>query len=834
MTFAATVIQDLRYATRTMRRNAGFTAVSAFALALGIGVNTVAFTAYKAFVGRPLDGRNPETMVNLALRVQSGATSAMFSYPDYEAYRDGLHSLTGVIASSINQVRLTEAGDGDRAEIVGAISVSENFFEVLGVRAVRGRTFEAIPRAELATSAPVLISENYWQKRFGSDPGVLGKVIRLNGADFTIIGITPHDFTGTTVAVPSFWLPLSLDTAVHPHANRLRNREDSFCRLFGRLAPGVSSEQVQAEMTLVASRLRALHDPHSELSKEVTALVTPGSPLPGKLNANLRLTVILIMAATAMVLLIACANVASLQLARSTARQHELGVRLSLGASRSRLLRQLLTESALQGLVAGGLALPFTWMIMRIAVVEAGTLLPAEWTLIFDVNPDLTVFAYVLALSLLAGILFGLAPAIERSSSVLLSTVRGVGTTSVRSQRLRNAFIAAQVSISLALMIGGSMLIRSAIHTLNFDTGYDGDRVVDVSLQFPEELKYTSGHKGSIVRELRARVAALPGVSEVTSSRAPADNGGRRAAIELDGATPSTDGGRAFLYYTWVQPNYFQTLGIPMVSGRSFAPRDSRSEHSAIVSESAARRLWPGENPIGHSLRLDTDGQFHVNGELLPDGKSWEVAGVVRDTRGVTLDGSDSQQVYLPLPEDRIQDYPILVRTRSDPKLVIQALQPVIVSLDPGLMASVSTLQEMLRRTDSFLICITSAAIASAISLFGLLLASMGIYSTITYLVVVRTKEIGLRMAIGAKGRDILLLMMRESGRPVLAGLPAGMVLAAGVGRLLRGVLYGVSPVDALSYAAAAGFLVAVALFASCPPARRATRVDPIVALRYE
>ena len=849
-----TLLQDLRYGARTLRRNPSFTIVSILALALGIGVNVAVFTAYKAFVARPLDARDPDTLVNLSLRLQSGATDARFSVPDYDAYRDGLRSFSGVIAFSIEQqLTLTDAGgavarrsaqngsligrlglltpSASNREIASAFVVSENYFTVLGVGPARGRAFDAMSASELVTSPSVLISENYWQRRFAGDPAVLGRSIRLNGALFTIVGITPLNFTGTSIAVPNFWLPLSLYPLIHPHTTWLRDREDLCCRVFGRLAPGVSMREAQSEATVLASRLRALHEPNSELRKDVSAVISPGSPLPG-INPSLKLTIVLIMAAAGLVLVIACANAAGLQLARGAARQQELGMRLALGASGSRLVRQLMIESALVGALAGSVALPVTWAMLRVAVTKlAEQLLPVEVTLILDVSPDISVFAYVLAISMLAGILFGLAPALASSRAALFSITRGTGTSLARG-RLRHGLIAAQVAVSLTLMIAGGLLVRSASQALNMETGYDAERVVSVSLQFPETAAYTTEYKGSLVRDLRSRVTALPGVSAVTSARAPSDNGGRRAAVSLNRDAPSPANMRATLYYTWVQPDYFETLGIPLSRGRGFRALAAQADHDAILSESAAHRLWPGQNPIGQSLRLGTDGQFHNQGELLPDGPTWQVIGVARDTRGVTLDGSDSQQVYLPLPGDRLQDYPLLVRTNSDPRLMIGAMEPVIAAVDPGLTATASTLQAMLRRTDAFLAASFSAAIASSISLFGLLLASMGIYSTVSYDVVLRTREVGIRMAIGAQKSHVLALMLLGSLRPVVFGLMSGTVLAVGASRLLRGVLYGLSAIDAVSFAGASLLFLAIALAASWLPSRRAMRIDPLVALR--
>lgn len=858
MMLVENLLRDLRYGVRMLLRNAAITAVSVFALALGIGINTATFTAYKALLRRPLDARDPGEMVNLALTLQSDANASQFSYPDYEAYRDQLHCFKGLIASSHDLLTLTDAGGVlsgrssaagslfgrlgllppgiKSAEFAETLTVSENYFSVLGVAPLRGTTFESIGARELAASPAVLISENYWQRRFASDPAVLGKTIRLNGARFTIIGVTPHDFVGTSMDAPDFWLPLSLELLVHPDANPLHDREDLHLRLFGRLAPGVSMLQAQAETNLVASRLRVLHDPNSEWSRPATALITPGSPLPGKMPPGLKFTILLIMVAVGMVLVIGCANVASLQLARATARQNELSTRLSMGASRGRVVQQLLTESALHGLFAGMIALPCTWAILKLGANWFTQAFPVEvGTLVLHVAPDFEIFAYVLAISVFAGLLFGLAPALESSRSALFSAVRGkAGSAPVRSRRLRELLIASQVAVCLVLVIAGSMLIRSSLHTLGMPTGYDGKHVVDLDFRFPEGSKYTAEQKLAIVRELRTRVAAVPGVVAVTTARAPDDDNVRAAAVSLNGENPTSKNKQGILYYTWVEPNYFRTLGVAILLGEGFTDDTQKGEHSVILSESAARQLWPGRNPIARSLRLGTAEQFHNKGDLLPDGPTWQVIGVANDTRGVELDRSDAAQVYLPLPEQRVQDYPILLRTESDPMVVSRAIDDAVASVDANLIASTSTLQEMLRQTPPFLGTMLAALVASTIGLFGLVLAAMGIYGTISYVAVLRTREVGIRMAIGAQKRDILGLLMRDSTRPVLAGLGVGMLLAVGASYLLRAVLYGVHLVDSVSFLGASLLFLIIALLATLPASSRATRVDPMVALRYE
>jgi macrolide transport system ATP-binding/permease protein len=849
-----TLLRDVRYGFRMLRRNAGFTAVAVFALGLGIGVNTAVLTAYKTMVARPLQARDPDRMVNLMLLRESGVAEYLFSYPDYEAYRDSARSFSGLIATKIEQ-QLTLASAGGIAgqrlpssesraesglgrlgllppgpgntELSIVMAVSENYFDVLGVGALRGRTFGSSSGLELLASPSVLISENFWRKRFAGDPTVLGNTIRLNGAAVTIIGITPHNFVGTGISAPDFWLPLSLEPLIHADPNWLRNRENQFCRVFGRLAPGVNMAQAQAETGLVANRLRMLHDPNSEWGKPATALVFPGSPMavPLRMNRPLTLTILFIVAATGMVLLVACADVGSLQLVRARSRQHELVTRLALGASRARIIRQLLTESALVGLLAGVLGFLLTAVLLKFGVTFAAQAFPAEFgTLIFDVTPNLEIFAYVLVLSLAAGILFGLAPAMESSRSAL-SSARG-GTATVRTRRTQDFLVAAQVALSLVLMIAGSMLIRSAINSVKMETGYDSQQVLDLDLQFPE-AKYTPARKIALVGELRRRLAALPGVAALTSARPPGDLGFLTAAAPL---VQSVQQGVQRMHYAYVQSNYFQTLGIPMIGGRSF-----QSERSIVLSESAAKQLWPEGNPIGRSVRLGaTDERVHNPGELRADGPVYQVIGVARDTRGLELNGSDSRLIYLPLSEDRLPMYSILVRTSTDPELVIRAIDSLIASVDPDLVVTSSTLARMLRRSPSFIISTLAAVVATTVGLLGLLLALMGMYGTVSYIVLLRTREIGIRMAIGAQKRDVLALILGESALPVMAGLLAGVLLAAAVSYLLRGLLYGLGTVDGISFAGISLLFLTMALLAAYLPSRRAMRVDPMEALRYE
>jgi len=833
VSFVEITIQDFRYSLRQLRRNLGFTVAAVFALGLGIGINTAVFTAYKAMVARPLDAFHPQRMVNLSLLRQSGAARFTFSYPDYEAYRDSVRSFSGVIAFSSEQLRLSQPFRSERKEpiLVAAFAVSRNYFRILGVEPMRGRGFDA----DGLPALPTVISEDCWEKRFAKDPAVLGRVVYLNGLGFTIIGITAHDFVGTNVAAPDFWLPLQTEPQVHSDPNWLIDRENERYRLFARLAPGETMERAQAEMNVAVNRLRALHDPHSDSAKPASAVISPGSPfpLPLRMYPGLRFAIVLIFCAGAVVLLVACANVGSLHLARAGSRQNELRTRLSLGASRARIIRQLLTESAAVGLLAGVAAFFCTWVFLKAAVFYGVRALPEQGaTFILDVTPDLKTLLFVVCISLLAGFLFGLAPTLENSRISLASAERS-STSGSRTRRLQNVLVASQVALSLALLITGSMLLRSALRSLELDTGYEARHVVDLELQFPETVKYKAEGQSAFVQDLRRRLAALPGIAGVTSARPPTYLSSQTAVYPLDANDRQL--ATSLLHYTYVEPNYFGILNIPLLMGHTFHAISGQPENTVIVSKSAAEQLWPGENPMGHRLRLAAiDEKRHSSSELSANGPTYQVVGVAGDTRGVDFDGSDSKQVYLPLPEHLRATRPILIRTYTDAMRVKKVVEPFVSSVDPDVMPTISTLQELLRDTAPFITSSLGAAIASVVGFAGLILSLMGIYGTVSYIVALRTPEVGIRIAVGAQKTDILRLIFGQSARPVLAGIGTGIVLGAGASFVLRGVLYGLNPVDPLAFGGTSAAFLAIALSAAYPPSRRAMRIDPVVALRYE
>ncbi len=542
---------------------------------------------------------------------------------------------------------------------------------------------------------------------------------------------------------------------------------------------------------------------------------------------------ILIMIAVGLVLVIACANVASLQLARSAARQNELNMRLSLGASRLRLIRQLLTESALLSVLAGSLALLFTWGFLHIAMVALASALPPDVAITLNVAPDMRIFAYVLAISLFAGVLFGLAPALESSKAALAASLKaGGGSSPFRNKRLRDLMITAQVAICLVLMIAGSLLIRSSRQSLSMNTGYETAHVILTDISFPAGSGYDRARQVATLSQLSTRIAALPGVASVSIGRPPNGGGLRTANATVTGEKGSATN-KQQLFYFYIQPNFFQTLSVPLLAGRPFADKNEPPE-SVIISDSTARRLWPNQNAIGRKLTLDTTGQYQPGGELAPATTPYRVIGVVADTRGVMLDNSDIRKVYLPLPLDRLDDRPILVRTQGDPAPLQPAIGRIINSTDPNLVTYAVTLGQMLHMTPQFIITRSAAIFASIVGVLGLLLASVGIYGTVSYIVILRTREVGIRMALGAKKADVLALMLRESTRPVLWGLLCGAFLAWLVAHFFQGILYGIGPSDPVSFLGVSALFLAVATFAAYLPSLKSTRIDPIISLRYE
>lgn len=836
-----TILRDVRYALRGLRRQPGTTALAISALAIGIGVNATVFTGHKAVFDRPLHARHPSEMVNIAIRDRAGATGSAVSHRDYEAYRDAARSFSGLVAYRLE--RMTVAGldrvangDGvvlpssDHSEFTNAAEVSDNYFAVLGISMLRGRAFDGLTDT-LHEAPPVLISENYWQRRLGAASSVVGSTVQLNGVSVVVVGITPHDFAGTAIGVPNFWVPISATPIVHGDDEWLREHDAARYRLFGRLAPGVDRTRAQAELTVLANRLRQTRTGGMDDAQSVRAVVWPGSPFPLPLNdyKGLTIAVRLILLAAALVLVVACANVGALQLARAQSRQRELQARVALGATRRRVLQQLLTESLVMSLLAGAVAFSFTWALLKTTVLIVGRMLPVEQgAFIFDVAPDLRLFAYVFAASSLAGLVFGVAPAIELARAALVPVVRG-STTTARGRRIQDALVATQVALSLALLIVGGALIHGSMRIAQGAPGYDSTHVVAIDLQFAEGARYPATQKQAVLREVQRRLEALPGVTHVINAVPPTANGAEGAVVPIENTMAST---AARMHYRRVGADYFSALGIPVLRGRGL-PHTRSATGSAVLSQSAADAFWPAGDAVGRAFRLDSTSEPSAAIASAP-GAIYQVVGVVGDTQSSAIGGIGVSQIYLERPDSLIPDPSFLARTAGDASRAVHAIDAAISSVDSNVVITLATLEELRRLAPPFFISATAGTIASIVGSLGLLLTLMGIHSTVRYVVTLRTREIGIRMTLGAPKSDVLHLVLYEGTRPVLVGLATGVSLAIAMTWLLHRVIDGLAAFDGVSIATVSGLFLAISTFAAYVPARRALSVDPNVALRSE
>jgi len=851
--------QDLRYGVRMLMHNPSFTLVAVLTLAVGIGVNTAIFTTFNAVALRPLEVPDAEQV----LQVSRAGLGDRFSYPDYIYLRDNDRAFSGLTALTSSVLSMTgvpasaaskqggiagaagfyfpEALMGRNAEPVLGELVAGNYLRVLGVGPVMGRDFIQGEDDKPGAHPVLLLSENYWERRFARDPGILGRTLILNDVAFTVIGITPRDFTGTQPIVPSVWVPLAMRDRVEPGADLLHDRSAVCCSLYGRLAPGLASRQVEAETEALFRRLRNLYPdetPTNRQSKDHIVLTT-ASPF-GHSEEELRTPVAFVLGAVSLVLLIACANVASLMLARSAARQKEIAIRLAIGASRGRLVRQLMTESALISVLAGGAGLMLAWWVLHLLMLQISDSIPMFWvTIALHLAPDQRVFAYMLLVSMVAAIGFGLVPALQASKPNLTSALKEEGGVfgGLRKSGLRDLLVGVQVAVSLVLLIGAGLLARGSHRAFGIDLGFDYRRLIGIEFH-TRASNQDPAQSQAVRRQMIRRIEGIPGVRSVSvASRAPLTGGVRFVSVAVQGRTIDAQHGLESLY-TLVTPDYFDTVGIPILRGRNFSEEDLRQVDDfngapVIISQRTALKFWPGQDPIGKRMSFEVpDGGSPFSGELHPHSSSSVVIGVTKDIRSWLLEKFDDTAIYLPVRRDFVGE--ILVRTSGDLRAVTAALHQELPAVDPHLEAVVFDFRAGFSNQPAFVMSRMAAIGSAIIGILGLALASVGIYGMVGYAVSQRTHEVGIRMALGARREDVLKLVLGESMRPVLIGIAAGLILAAGVARVLVSLLFGLSTFDPITFFGVSAILAAVALLAGYIPARRAAKVDPMVALRYE
>jgi macrolide transport system ATP-binding/permease protein len=817
------MFQDLHFGIRMLRKNPGFTLVAALSLALGIGVNTSVFTLIYSLVWRPLPVKDAAVVVNISQTVRGdnyGRRSeggGPISYPEYVNYRDQTRSFAGLAAYAEETLTLT----GVETERINAQMVTDNYFSVLGGEVALGRVFVPNECQTPGACPQVVLSYAFWRRRFSSDPNVIGRALILNRRPLTVMGVTARSWSGMgmngashfdlPVIAPDVWVPLMMRGQLAPERDMLSQRDCSCHSVIGRLKNDVSLKQAQADMDVAAGQLDQNELVTNNRVRKTNAIVMPGSALNvPEIRGFVIPFGIALLAALGLVLVVACANVSNLLLARAVARQKEIGVRLALGASRGRLIRQLMTESLLLALLGGGGGM----LLASWAPALIFSVVPVEG-LNLDVNPNWTVFAYCFLTSLLTAILFGLAPAFQATRLNLVSMIKAEGTMlgrRISGSRLRNLLVVIQVAVSFTLLVCAGLLFRGVQRAQSADLGFEPKNVFVLSLDLAS-AGYNAQRAAMLNDQLNDRLAALPGVESVSFSRVLPFSGIGMAPITLEGQQPNP---RLQARYRVVSPGYFHTLGIPIIRGRHFTEQEIQAKRPyVVISQAMAERFWPGQDPIGKRFNSVS-----------------EVIGVARDTRSMDFERLDRSLFYSPAFAEEQSRISFLLRVGANQQGLPIAAKEAVRSLDKNVAVTVIRLEEVIAR--KLQPSRIGAIFSIALSLLTLALATSGIYGVMAFLVSNRTREIGIRKALGAQTSDVLGLVIRQGMTLVVIGLVIGLALALALTRFIAGQLYGVSATDPATFTAIALLLATVALVACWIPARRAAKVDPMVALRCE
>jgi len=811
-------LQDFKYGLRALSKSPGFAILVIVTLALGIGANTTIFSWINATLLNPVPGlTKADEVVSLTLS-KPGESPFPFTYPDVEAMREGRQSFTGIAACNFVPISLTGKGKPQR---LFAMVASANYFDVLGVRPFLGRGF--LPAEdEKPGGAPVaVISYRFWQTHFAADPKIIGRTIELNQRPYSIVGVTPAAFQGSQTGVRTdLWVPIAMQAQFDPMGDLLHDHHYFWLLVFGRLKPGVSLPQAQEEMT---RRLKREIDKYPDEHKGHSSVtVYPLWRNPFGLNFFMATLLPVLMCIAGLVLLLACANVANLMLVRSVGRRHEIAVRISLGARRWRLVRQLLVESLVLSLGGGALALVFTqWT--KGALMEFLPVTP-DIPLSLSVETDKTVLLTTLCISVLTGVIFGILPAVQSSGVAPAEVVKeeaGSLAGGLGKARLASALVVAQLSLSLVLLICAGLLIRSFKSAQGIDPGFNPHNVLIASYDlFP--AGYTESTGTEFHRQLLAKLGTLPGIQSVAiSNRVPLTFTGGSTAVKPEGYVSSPNESME-TQVAIVTPNYLHTMQIPLVKGRDFGTQDTKgSQPVVIVSEAFANRYWPGQQVVGKQLNSDLTHQWFT------------VIGVARDCKEVGLNESPLPFLYLPVSQIYRTQMIINARTASDPLALAKTVENAVHNLNPDVLVFDETTVESRDQFASFGQRVAGTFVG-AFGLLALTLAAIGIYGVIAFTTRQRTHEIGIRFALGATGQDVLRMVLGRGVRLTLTGVCLGLAISFLLTRFLKSLLLGVTSTDALTFSAVTLLLCAVALFACFIPARWAARVEPVVALRHK
>jgi putative ABC transport system permease protein len=808
-------IQDLRFGARMLLKNPGFTLIAVLTLAMGIGANTGVFSLVNTVLLRPLPIAQPERIVEIT--PQNKGLGFGFSYPYYQDFRDKNDVMEGLLAYRFTPMSLSQSGNNER---LWGYLVSGNYFDLLGVRAMRGRMFTQEEDREPGANPVAVVSYRSWQSRFGGDPNLVGKTITINNHGFTVIGVAPPEFNGTVlIFTPEIYVPLMMAKQIEPGSNWLERRNNNVLFVQGRLKPNATVAQAKAAFDALAAQFGREYPGYENIRFSMSP---PGLIMPMLRDGALGFAGVLT-AIVSLVLLIACTNLANLLLARSGQRRKEIAVRLSLGASRFRLIRQLLTESVMLALAGGVIGLLLAeWLVDLVKTFKP----PVDFALTIDLQMDWRVMLFSFVVSLLTSALVGLLPAWQSTKPDLTSALKdetGAGSPPRRA-RLRNGLVVAQVAMSLVLLAGAGLIVRSLQRVQMVGPGFEVEHVVMASVDLNLQGYEDRARGLQFYKQLIASVGTLPGAQSVSLTGILPLNLDRDSSLIYAEGQPFTR--RADLpeiQETAVWTRYFETMGIPLAQGRDFAPQDENEEtRVVIVNESLARRFWPGQSAVGK--RLSQGG---------PDRPFWEIIGVVKDSKYLSI-GEDPQPfVYFPMMRNYDGAAALLVRATGDPQSLIGAIRHEVRRLDPNL--PVFDAKTMRQHMGLALLPLRAGAwVAGCFALLALGLTGLGIYGVMSYAVSQRTRELGIRMALGAQGSDVLRLVMRQGLRLAFMGLTMGLAGALAVTQLMKSVLYGVSATDAVTFAGVTSLLALIVSLACYVPAQRATKIDPLKALRHD
>ncbi len=812
---------DVRLAGRVLSKSPGFTGVAVLSLALGIGANATIFSLLNALLLRPLPGRDPTRLATVYTSDYSGPAYGASSYPDYLDFRAQSRSFDGLAAYGLQPLVLSDAGESRR---VLAQLVSGNFFDVIGLGAAYGRT---ILEAEETPGrhAVAVLSDAFWRGRFGADPGVIGREVALNGRPFTVVGVTPPGFAGMMRGLSvDVFVPLGMQRDLGGES--LEERGNRGLMLIGRLGEGRGIEGARAELALVGQRLHASHpdswtNRHGE-PRAVSVLPEAASRVLPQARGPLAGFLAVLFGAVGLVLLLACSNVANLQLARARARRREIAVRVALGARRGQLVRQLLAESLLLSCGAGVLGVALASLGLQLILAFQP---PLPVTLALGLELDRRVLLFALLLSIAIGVLFGLWPALRASSASPIESLKAGASWPRAGRRLaaREALVIAQVAGSLVLLVGTGLFLRSLRNASAIDPGFDPSGVLVFSIDLGPQ-GYEPARSASFYVDLQQRLEALPGVEAASvASRLPLSLGGGRQGLRVVGYEPGP-GEDMEVHSSFVGPGYFETMRTPLARGRGFAVADGPGAPGVVVvNEAFVRRYWPGRDGLGERL---------VAGDRTGE-KTLEVIGVARDGKYNSLGEEPTPFVFYPHRQLHRDEMSVIVRSSGDPAALAPAVRREVAALDGRL--PVFDVKSLEAHLGTALFPVRAAATLLGLTgALALLLAAIGLYGVLSYAVALRTREIGVRVALGAGRADVGALVVGRGLRLAGAGVALGLVLALGVTRFLAFLLYGTSPLDPLTFAAIPALLLAVALVAAWEPARRALRIDPAVCLREE